>query len=66
MPKVGVREIQKRTRAERRAARESLNLRDAGITMRTRAAYVVALGLLMPFIESVANEAELDIACADG
>lgn len=65
MPRVAVRVIQKRTRAERKAARHGLNLRDAGITMKTRAAYVVALGLLLPFIESISNEAELDMACAE-
>lgn len=65
MPRVGVRVIQKRTRAERKAARKGLNLRDAGITAKTRIAYVVALRLLLPFIEQISNESELDMACAE-
>lgn len=40
-------------------------MRDAGITDKTRAAYFVAVSLLLPFIEDVQNECELDSACAE-
>ena len=65
MPRVVGRVIHKRTRAERRFARRGLDLRLAGITAKTRAAYFVALSLLLPFIEGIQSEAELDLACAE-
>ena len=65
MPRVGVKVVHKRTRTERRAARRGIALRDAGITFRTRCAYFFALRLLLPYIENVQNESELDSACAE-
>ena len=65
MPRVVGKVIHKRTRSERKAARQGLDLRNAGVTDKTRAAYFVALCLLLPFIENVKNEAELDLACSE-
>lgn len=65
MVRVGVKLLHKRTRGERRQARQGILLRDAGVTVRTRVAYFVALSMLMPFIEHIQNEAELDTAVAE-
>lgn len=65
MVRVAAKVIHKRTRVERREARKGLALRDAGVTDKTRCAYFVALSLLMPFIENVQSESELDLSCAE-
>lgn len=65
MARVGVKVLHKRTRAERKFERRGIILREAGVTMRTRIAYFVALRLLLPFIENIQNEAELDSAVAE-
>ena len=65
MVRVAAKVVHRRTRRERRHERRGLNLRDAGISLKTRAAYVWALSLLLPFIEHIRNEAELDSAVAE-
>ena len=65
MPRVAVKVLHKRTRKERREAHQGIALRDAGITIRTRRTYFMALSLLLPYIEDVQNESELDSACAE-
>lgn len=64
MPRVGVKVFHKRTRRERREARKGLSLLDAGVSDKTHCAYFAALTLLLPYIEDIQNEAELDAACA--
>lgn len=65
MPRAGVRVIHRRTRTERRTERRGIQLREAGVSIRTRIAYFVALRLLLPFIENIQSESELDTAVAE-
>ena len=64
MASVGVKVFHRKTRQERKSSREGISLRDAAVTVKTRLAYFIALKLLMPYIEEVKNESELDAACA--
>ncbi len=54
-----------RTRAERIAARRGVNLRDSGITERTKQRYLSALQVLLPLVAGILNLLELDPICEE-
>lgn len=54
-----------RTTAERAAARKGVNLRDSGITSRTKSRYLTALQVLLPLVTSISSLLDLDPICEE-
>ena len=54
-----------RTTAQRIAARRGINLRDSGITDRTRSRYLSALQVLLPLVTGISSLLDLDPICEE-
>ena len=64
MVRIPAKVIHRSTRKQRKEARKGLNLAEAGISARTKNAYLNALRLLLPALENVSTPSQLDTAVA--